>query len=406
MKQFLSFVLLLNMCVPLVAQNSMTRADREIDSWTVTVNEMNPVRREMINRTIENLQERGGATRSVVATMLLDAATSVVPSLVDITATEIVRLVNLRSTQKKEWAQMIEKECKYTDSISSVRGLKDFYTETSRLGALDPSNMNFDGISVRGVRDGHEVLFLSCHIDESRLAHLYQHSKFCLIVDTIAFYPYECHLPNLRANGIVLSPSETTERDNKFSYDEREQLTIGMELSLSSSWINEAITIQKDVELGNFKMSVTIPYGTEVYTYSRAAIDQNRKMVSEGKAPKDVQLDTTYVNLSGDCFVVPRSYMPINGNDSMWGTGEYSMKVKFSESCRFSQDPTRNMKMKNWKQDYQQLRKMQRHDNAFTEYFRTLWRQNGNTLMKTMVKTGLSTAVNETGINSKKNNPR
>lgn len=398
MKKFITPFLLLSLCTSMMAQNAAPLRSQNVESWTVTVNEMDPARREMITRTVEDLQSQGGATRSILGGMMIAAGQAGVTALVDVAATEIVRLATIRKTQKQEWIKMIENECNYTDSISSIRGLKDFYTETSRLGALDPSNMNFDGISVQGMRDGHEVLFLSCHIDDSRLEHLYQHSKFCLVVDTIAFHPYECHLPNLSANGIVLKPGETTDRDNRFSYNEREHLTIGMELSLSSSWINEAITVQQNVELGRFNMSVTIPSGTEVYTYSRAAIDRNRSLIAEGTAPQDVQLDTTYVSLSGDCFVVPRSYMPINGNESMWGTGEYTMKVKFRESCQFSQDATHNEKMKHWAQDYRQLRKMQKKGSEFTRYWRTLWEQNGNTLMKTMIKSGLASGASEAGL--------
>ena len=400
MKKMLSLVLLLGLCATLSAQNAASPDRRELGNWTVTVNEMDPARREMITQMVENLQSRGGATRGgVLSAMALSAGKAGLTTLVDVASDEVVRLMNLEKNRKNEWRKMISKECSYVDSLSSIRGLNDFYARESRLGALDPSDINFDGISVRGMRDGHEVLYLSCHIDDSRLDHLFLHGKFYLVVDTIAFHPYECHLPNLGANGISLQPGQTTERDNRFSYDERDQLTIGMELSLSSSWINEAITIQKDVELGRFNMSVKIPSGTEVYTYSRAAIDRNRKRMAE--EPEGAKLDTTYVTLSGDSFVVPRSFMPINGNECMWGTGEYKLKVKFRESCRFSQDATHNGKLKHWKQDYQQLRKMQkesRKDGADKGYFATLWEQKGNTLVKTMVKSGLSTGAAQAGL--------
>lgn len=389
MKKLVSFLLLMSLCVQALAQS---------DSWTVTVNDMDPVRRDRITSTVEAIQARGGASRSILGGMAIAAGTAGASVMVDVATNEIMRLINLPKTQKQEWIKMIDNECTYTDSISSIRGLKDFYTETSRLGALDPSNINFDGISVRGMRNGKEVLYLSCHIDDSRLAHLYQHSKFCLVVDTIAFHPYECHLPNLGANGIHLMPGEETDRDNSFSYDERENLTIGMDLSLYSSWINEAITIQNEVKLGEFSMSVTIPKGTELYTYSRATIDKNRKMIADGIAPAGAQLDTAYVSLNGDCFVVPRSYMPINGNESMWGTGEYNIKIIFSETCRFSQDAEHNDKMKHWHQDYNQLRKMQKKSTSFAGYFRTLWEQNGNTIMKTMIKSSLSKGASDVGL--------
>ena len=396
MKKIFALFLLLSLCISMIAQESSPSNKQEIDSWKVTVNTMDPARREMISRMVEHIQSQGGDTRGVMEAVLLGAGKAGLTALIDVAATEIIRLATLKKAQKQEWIKMIEKECNYTDSLSSIKGLKDFYAEPSLLGALDPSHMNFDGISVTGMRDGHEVLHLSCRIDSTRLEHLYQHSKFCLVVDTIAFHPYECHLPNLSANGIHLKPGEKTERDNRFSYNEREHLTIGMELTLSSSWINEAITVQQNVELGRFNMSVTIPSGTEVYTYSRANIDHNRKLVADGIAPADAQLDTTYVSIKGDCFVVPRSYiMPIGNKGGLWGTGEYTMTVKFRESCRFSQDATHNEKMKHWAQDYRQLRKMQKQGSGFIRYWRTLWQQNGNSLMKTMIKSGFSSGVSE-----------
>lgn len=389
MKKLVFFIFLMSLCMQAMAQS---------DSWTVTVNTMDPEKRGFINTTVETIQAKGGATRSVIGGIAAAAGTAGASVLVDVATNEIVRLINLPKTQKQEWLQMIENECTYTDTISSIKGLKDFYTETSRLGALDPSSINFDGIKVRGMRNGKEVLYLNCHIDDSRLNHLYEHSKFCLVVDTIAFHPYECHLPNLGANGIHLLPGEETDRDNSFSYDEREDLTIGMELSLYSSWINESITIQNDIKLGQFSMSVTIPKETDLYIYSRRAIDRNRAMLADGTAPAGAQLDTTYVTLDGDCFVVPRSYMPLNGNESMWGTGEYNIRIVFSETCSFSQDADHNNKMKHWHQDYTQLRKMQKKSSSFTGYLHTLWEQNGNTIMKSMIKSGLSKGAAEAGL--------
>ena len=210
MKEIVSIAAILIFCLPAIAQRPSSDRFSDNESWTVSVNEMQPEKREKITKTVESIQSQGGATRSVLGSILLASGQAGLTALVDVAATEIVRLANIRNTQKREWMRMIENECNYTDSLSSVRGMSDFYTETSRLGALDPSNMNFDGISVRGVRDGHDVLFLSCHIDDSRLDHLYQHSKFYLVVDTISFHPYECHLPNLSANGIALKPGEVS----------------------------------------------------------------------------------------------------------------------------------------------------------------------------------------------------
>ena len=134
--------------------------------------------------------------------------------------------------------------------------------------------------------------------------------------------------------------------------------------------------VQKNVELGRFRFEVEIPSETEVYTYSKASA-------------------ATPLVMQGDCFVVPRSFMPVSGGERMWGTGEYTMKVKFRESCQFSDDATANEKMKHWKKDYRALRKMQRKNGQRPGYFETLWEQNGDRMMKTVVKSGLDSGVRE-----------
>lgn len=361
----------------------------ERESWEVSVNQMDSRSREKVNQIVEGLQSKGGSTRGVVKDILGSMLTGGVTAAVDVVATEIINLAKYKKTQKQKWMQMIERECNYTDSISSIKGLKDFYSEVSTLGALDPSNINFDGISIRGIRSGNEVLYLSCHIDTTRLDHMFQHSKFNLVLDTLIFHPYECHLPNLQANGIRLMHGESTERDNSFSFDERQNLRIGLEMTLSSSWINEAVMVMDNVELGKFKLNVNIDQNNPVFIYSRKQIEQNRA--------SGLKRDTTFIQIEGDCFVVPRSYMPISGGKRMWGTGEYNIKVKMRESCQFNRDEDRNKKMKQWYKDYKQLRKMQKKGSLVGEYFKTVWQQNGNTLVKQMLKQGLNTGLQATG---------
>lgn len=363
---------------------------RSVENMEVSINAMDPGKRQRITEIMEEMQSRG-----LAANMLSAATSGGLTTMVDIVATEAIKLTHIRKTQKSQWMKMIEKECTYSDSISSVRGLQDFYTEPSRHGALDPSNINFDGISIRGVRDGREIVYLSCHIDTTRMNELFHHSKFYLVLDTLSFNPFECHLPNLGANNIRGNKTDVSGRENGFSFDERKDLTVGMELSLSSSWINEAVMIQQNVPLGTFKLNVKIPeiQKGEIFTYSRARIDRNRERMRKDRS---LQLDTAYVQVQGDCFVVPRSFMPVSATERMWGTGEYKIKVKFRESCRFSQDAQQNDKWKHWHKDYRQLRKMQRNENQIAEYFQTLWNQNGDMLTKTMIKQGLSTGVSAT----------
>jgi len=361
------------------------------DSWEVSVNQMKPASQEKVNQIVEELQAKGGATRSILAAVggsLLAGATS---AIIDVAVTEIVNAIQYKQKKKKEWRQMIERECNYTDSITSIKGLKDFYSEVSTLGALDPSNINFDGISLRGTRDGEEVLYMSCHIDTTRLDHMFQHSKFNLVLDTLIFHPYQCHLPNLQANGIRLLSGQTSERDNSFSFDERQNLRVALEMTLTSSWINEAVMVMDNVELGKFKLNIDINSAVPEFIYSRKQIERNRAV--------GLQRDTTFIDIEGDCFVVPRSYMPISGGKRMWGTGEYNVKVKMRETCQFVNDKDRNKKMKQWYKDYRQMRKLQKHGNPVGQYFKTLWEQHGNTMIKQVIKQGLTTGVNATGIN-------
>ena len=100
---------------------------------------------------VEKMQAAGGAERGLVLDMLKASGYGLVTTAIEIVAGEVVNLAKYRSNQKKQWMQMIEKECNYTDSLSSIQGLKDFYSETSRYGALDPSNMNFDGITIQAL---------------------------------------------------------------------------------------------------------------------------------------------------------------------------------------------------------------------------------------------------------------
>ncbi|MCQ2182586.1 MAG: hypothetical protein MJY89_04180 [Bacteroidales bacterium] len=354
----------------------------EVDNWQISVNTMDSGCRDRITSVVNRMQA-SGATRGVTADILKAMGYGGITAAVDIVATEVINLAKYRKQQKQKWMQMIQQENNYTDSLMYVSGVKDFYAETSGYGALDPSNINFDGISLRGMRNGDEVVFISCHIDTTRLDHLFQHSKFHLVVDTIAFNPFKCHLPNLAANGIRMMKDDKNGRDNSFKFSEREHLTIGMELSVYSSWINEAVMVQKDVLLGTFKMNVRIPDNVQSYHYSRAeALRDNKELVE----------------MEGDCFVVPRSFMPISATERMWGTGEYNLKVKFRESCQFSQDATTNEKLKHWEKDYKQLRAMQKKGSQANEYFSTLWKQNGTTLVKTMVKQGLNSGLQSAGI--------
>lgn len=374
-----------------------------VDSWEVNVRQMPADTRNEITHTMERLN--GSAQdRGILADIGSTLGIGVVGGLVDAVVTETFNLINYRKKQKAEWMKMIMNENSYTDSISSIRGIRDFYASNSRFGALDPSDINFDGIEIRGIRNGNEVIYLSCSIDRNNLEHLFRHSKFTLVIDSMAFYPYNCHLPNLTANGIktmndlrhgraeikgdsIVRPGTG---GNGFSFDERNGLRVKINFSIFSSWINQAIQIHKDVELGNFTFDIAIPDNVRLFSYSRKAIIDRAQKLPENE--RESFLNSHLLRVEGDSFVVPRSYMPLSNGRPMWGTGEYTIKVKVSESCRFADNSD---KARHWREDYKRLRQMQQRSGEVEEYFTTLWNQYGTQLVKSSYSSTLKTALTD-----------
>lgn len=373
------------------------------DRWEINVRQMPPEIRAEITETMDKLNG-SEEDRGIIADVGKAVGFGLISGMVDAVITETFNLINYRDKQKSEWMKMIQNENNYTDSISSIRGLKDFYTSNSRRGALDPSDINFDGIEIRGIRNGQEVIYLSCSIDRDKLDHMFRHSKFNLVLDTLAFYPYQCHLPNVTANGIrtmkdlkkgkAIVKGDTILRPgtggNGFSFDERNNLKIGVDFSIFSSWINQAVQVHDNVKLGDFKFYINIPDNVRIYTYSRKNVISTAEKLPQGPE-RDRYLSDNLLGIEGDCFVVPRSYMPLNSGEPMWGTGEYNIKVKIRESCQFAQN---SEKAKHWHDDYKRLRQMQKRSGEVQEYFQTLWNQYGNNLVKSSYSTAVKTAVN------------
>lgn len=380
------------------------KGSTHVDSWEVTVRQMPADVRANITETMANLKGTE-EDRGIIADIGFAVGMGLISGTIDAIVTETFNLAQYRKRQKQEWMRMIQNENNYTDSITSITGLKDFYTANSHRGALDPSNINFDGIEIRGMRNGTEVIYMSCSIDRENIEHLFRHSKFNLVLDSLSFNPYVCHLPNVMANGIrtmkdIKKGKATVVGDsiirpgtggNGFSFDERNNLRVAIDFSIYSSWINQAVQVHKNVELGNFNFTANIPNNViGTYTYSRDKIlDEAKKM------PADQQshfLANNIVSIEGDCFVVPRSFMPLDNGKPMWGTGEYNIKVKVRESCQFADN---SEKAKHWREDYKRLRQMQNRSSEVQEYFQTLWNQYGNTMLKTSYKTALTTGVND-----------
>lgn len=398
----------LSLCIALIAlsttcamaQSPTTGRNTEEAGLEMSVNPMDTAVSNLISKVAEryylaasNDVSRAGFGVDLWKEFKYGAGGSIIGVLIN----EGFNIANYRKKQRNEYEQMVSKECTYTDTVAHVRGNTDFYSRNSLYGPLDPSNINFDGITFHSELGGTDFLYISCHLDTTRLTHLFEHSKFYLVVDSIYFDPKLCHLPNLSANGIHMDDEARrkvkVDRNDSFSFDEREKLKIDMEMTLTSSWINEAVMVMKDVELGRFTLSVDIPT-CDYYTYSRrqtlANIAHHRATRGQPDAPHMTKADTTLVVVNGDCFVVPRSYMPLNQTTRMWGTGEYKLAVRLTESCdmKKTRQPADGGEPEeyDWNDDYNKLRDLQKRSSGFKEIFHIIYQQNGSTVLKTIVK--------------------
>lgn len=358
------------------------------NSFVVSVNTMSDSKRNMLNQMADRY--RLGTTRGFVSDLSTAAFAGTMGAMVNVIGTSVMNVLQVRSKQKKAWQEMRQKECVFVDSLLSVKGQSDFYDKPSTYGFLDPSDMKFDGIAFYANRGGKEVLRLVCHIDTTRLEHMFLHSKFYLVADTIVFHPYNSYLPNLSANHIYPPRKGKDSQDevdywntiSHFSFNEQQNPCINIRIDLSSSWINEIAQVQQNVPLGSF--SVNIPVKQEdlnsdsVYFYSRQAAIEEHKPTIE---------------MAGDCFVVPRSFMPVDANHPSWGTGEYKMKVVMTESCRYDPEHGRSS---NWHHDYKQLVRMRNNGKACNEYWQnmvTTFRDNSNTILKATLTPIIQDAV-------------
>lgn len=377
---FILLLLFVNAQIP-TQENEMCQQSNGIEvppknSLRLDINAMSPEQTEKINSFISS--NRGN--RSFMLTMGTALLGTLVYNFADITVNEIMKIADIRKNQKNEWRDMIWNECIYEDSLSYINNLGDFYSEGSYFGALDPANLQFNGFTVESKKDGQDVLKFYCHVDTSEkgLREIYSHSKFRLVLDSMYFYPYRCHLPNMSANYIYPEEGKEYDRNTRFSFDDRSDLTVSLNFDITSSWYNEAIILAKDVELGSF--SVQIPIDEESLTEDSVFI---YKKGIEGMEP---------LAIAGDCFIVPRSYMPLPGGTAHWGTGEYNVRFTLVEEC----DITDEM-WANWKEDYRCLRKMKK-DSKVKDYFISLYRQNGNSVMRDLLDSASRTAIYETGL--------
>lgn len=288
-------------------------------------------------------------------------ASGYVTSFIDLGVNAIGALLTRNARLKEEWEQTVKAENVFETDIRTMSEINDFYQSASLAGAMDPKGMRFDGIGCLRLEGNDTLFYLSCHIDRSKIYRIVNHSKFELVLDTLIVSPTHSNLPNTRL-------------DLPYSFDERKNFTLSVDIRLLSSWMNEIVQLQKDQELGTFHISVPV---------EPAMLDGKgflRYVRQKGETPK--------YPVVGESFIVPRSYMGYrDGEDhyrDIWGTGEYELQIILKETC----DVTDSYR-ENWKKDRKRRKKLAGKTNVWDATWQTVTSQHWDELAQSWVITTL-----------------
>lgn len=288
-------------------------------------------------------------------------ASGYVTSFIDLGVNAVGALFTRNSRLKEEWEETVKQENVYQTQISTVSEVNDFYKQTSFDGAMDPKGMRFDGIGCLRKENNDTVFYISCHIDRSKISRIINHSKFELVLDTLVISPTHSNLPN-------------SSLDIPFSFEERKNFTLSMNIKLLSSWMNEIVQLQKNQELGEFSINIPV---------DQSVLDKKGYLHYVRNAN-----DAPSYKVLGESFIVPRSYMGYRDeNDNYknsWGTGEYKLDITLKETC----DVTDQYRSK-WKEDRKRRKEMQPKENFFASSWQTISNQRWDELTKSWVITTL-----------------
>lgn len=318
--------------------------------YTIGVNEVNEDLGGFydLNRAIEeeartlNNGDRGIGSLifSTYRAFAADKAATAVNSTIDM---GISLVYNTLRSHRGDWMKAIENESRFSIALDMDEEVSDFYMLPSEEGALSVQDIAFRGFSCRqylSSKDnskGPEVFNVELQLDTTKtgILRMIQHSKFQMKVKKIRFNPYLCEIPN----------DSTYEEDLKIPFDfkKRKDLVVRLHTVLKSSWVNEAIIFSKDQVLGEFDLEIRIDpemMQDSCFTYDCDDIKDTCKLKN--------------ITLTGESFIVPRSYIGKIDGKRTWGTGQYRLEMTLSESCRINEDAYkvmgRNGKMK-WDRD-------------------------------------------------------
>ena len=356
---------LLTICLLFALFTNLNAQKREkvsrYETFVYTSNDIDTLIRNEYN----NQQERGGylADLGIAA---LNAGKGItggyVTSAIDLGVNALVSLFTKNANDKLKWEEIVKAENSYQETLTTVEPINNFYSKPSFEGPLDLAGMNFNGIGCLRTVEGDTALYVSCHIDKSKISRIINHSKFELSLDTLIIDPSQCDLPNSNFDG-------------GFSFNQRNNLQIVIEMHLVSSWITALTQLEKDQELGSF--TVSIPVG-------QADLNAQGKLryVRTTGAPAKYKI-------AGESFIVPRSYIGYRDEDNnyknCWGTGDYKIEISLKETCGVT-DAYR----KDWKADWKKRQDAENDENFVQRSWKTFasqrWDEIGKQWIVTTVK--------------------
>ena len=284
-----------------------------------------------------------------------------VTSVIDLGVNAVAGLITRSANNKLQWEEVVKAENVFQERLTTIEPINNFYSRPSFDGPLDPAGMNFNGIGCLRTIEGDTALYISCHIDESKINRIINHSKFELSLDTLIIDPYQCNLPN---SGF----------DTEFSFDRRKNLQIVIEMRLTSSWVNELTHFQNNQELGSFIISVPV---------NQKDLDANGKLryVRTAGAPAKYKI-------VGESFIIPRSFMGYRDKENKykrsWGTGDYKVELSLKETCGIT-----DIYRKNWKADWKKRQDAKKDGNFVQRSWQTIATQRWDNIGKQWIVTTL-----------------
>jgi hypothetical protein len=350
---------------PSPPQGSLGKGQKAIGErkYSLIVHESNADSINKFNDKLIKYRGNRGFVSDVASLYRSTFAGQIITATTGLLETGITAIVNARKDKRPDWETAIRGESQFVRVLPMQTDILDFYKAPSQVGPLDPTDMFFHGFGCRQVIEykvndsttvEKEVFYVSCKVrtDEEGLARMLNHSKFEVYVDSLRFNPYLCDLPND-------SLGMDTDKRIGFSFEKRQDLKFNLHATITSSWINQAMQVYNDVTLGEFDIVANIDPkkldADNYFVYSSA----------QDKEPGNL------VSVTGDCFLVPRSYVgtsDMKNTVDSWGTGQYKVDMKVSESCqinpRYYKDKSGGWDKDKWSPEWK-LIKQRKPGNSF-----------------------------------------